>query len=43
MNFNTQKLTLIASSLDAFEVDCAITVALKITDDSCKMDDEQRA
>lgn len=33
----------IAASLDQFEIDCAITVALKITDDSCKMDEEQRA
>lgn len=33
----------VASALDPFACDCAITVALKITDDSCKMDDEQRA
>lgn len=33
----------VANDLDTFGRDCAITVALKITDDSCKMDDEQRA
>jgi hypothetical protein len=33
----------VAHDLDIFACDCAVTVALKITDDSCKMDDEQRA
>jgi hypothetical protein len=33
----------VAAGLDPFGLDCAVTVALKITDDSCKMDDEQRA
>ncbi len=33
----------VAHDLDTFGRDCAVTVALKITDDSCKMDDEQRA
>lgn len=33
----------VASDLDLFGRDCAVTVALKIADDSCKMDDEQRA
>jgi len=33
----------VASGLDTFGRDCAVTVALKISDDSCKMDDEQRA
>lgn len=32
----------VASDLDPFACDCAVTVALKITDDSCKMDEEQR-
>jgi hypothetical protein len=32
----------VAHDLDTFGRDCAVTVALKITDDSCKMDDEQR-
>jgi hypothetical protein len=43
MSFNTETVARIAASLDAFDTDCAITVALKITDDTCKMDDEQRA
>lgn len=33
----------VASDLDTFGCDCAVTVALKISDDSCKMDEEQRA
>ncbi|MDD2838680.1 MAG: hypothetical protein AB7U44_10285 [Sulfuricurvum sp.] len=33
----------VAAGLDTFGRDCAVTVALKITDDSCKMDDEKRA
>lgn len=33
----------VARDLDIFARDCAVTVALKIADDSCKMDDEQRA
>jgi hypothetical protein len=32
----------VAHDLDIFACDCAVTVALKITDDSCKMEDEQR-
>jgi hypothetical protein len=32
-----------AATFDSFAVDCAITVALKITDDTCKMNDAQRA
>ncbi len=43
MNFDLEKLSIVAGTLSAFERDCAITVALKITDDSCKMDDKQRA
>jgi hypothetical protein len=43
MSFNTEKVAHIAASLDAFDTDCAITVALKITDDTCKMEAEQRA
>lgn len=39
----TNPLNKVAAGLDVFGRDCAITVALKITDDSCKMDDEQRA
>ncbi len=33
----------VAANLDTFAKDCAVTVALKISDDSCKMDDEKRA
>ncbi len=33
----------VAADLDTFARDCTVTVALKITDDSCKMDEEQRA
>lgn len=33
----------VAANLDTFAKDCAVTVALKISDDSCKMDAEQRA
>jgi len=33
----------VAAHLDTFARDCAVTVALKISDDSCKMDEEQRA
>lgn len=32
----------IGEKLDTFHRDCAVTVALKISDDSCKMDDEGR-
>ncbi|MEA1920073.1 MAG: hypothetical protein U9N52_09555 [Campylobacterota bacterium] len=37
------KIAVIANNLDTFDVDCAITVALKITDDTCKMDEQQKA
>jgi len=37
------KMAVIAADLDTFNIDCAITLALKITDDSCKMDAQQRA
>lgn len=43
MNFDLEKIASVAEQLSPFERDCAITVALKITDDSCKMDEEQRA
>ena len=32
----------IAEKLDTFNRDCAVTVALKISDDSCKMDEDGR-
>lgn len=34
--------TSIAKELTPFECDCAITVALKISDDSCKMNESDR-
>jgi len=36
-------LPLVAAELDSFERDCAITVALKIVDDSCKMDEYEKS
>lgn len=33
----------IAASLDPMQKECAITLALKIADDSCKMDDYERS
>jgi len=36
--YNFEKLSLLANELTPFYQDCAITVALKIADDSCKMD-----
>ena len=36
--YDLEKIPAIAAGLDSFERDCAITVALKIVDDSCKMD-----
>ena len=43
MNFNTERVRAIAAALDPFETGCAVTVALKISDDTCKMGEEQRA
>ena len=40
--YDLAKLYLVANSLTPFERDCAITVALKITDDTCKMDDFEK-
>jgi hypothetical protein len=36
--YQLSKMPLVSESLDNFERYCAVTVALKITDDSCKMD-----
>lgn len=36
--YDLEKIPAVAAGLDSFERDCAITVALKIVDDSCKMD-----
>ena len=41
--YDLGKLPSVANSLDAFERDCAITVALKITDDTCKMDEFEKS
>lgn len=41
--YDLGKIPSVANSLDAFERDCAITVALKITDDTCKMDDLEKS
>lgn len=43
MAYRLDKMSAIATNLDSFERDCAITVALKITDDSCKMDDYEKS
>lgn len=40
---NRAALKAVAAALEPHEIDAAVTVALKITDDSCKMDDEGRA
>lgn len=40
--YDLAKLYLVANSLTPFERDCAITVTLKITDDTCKMDDFEK-
>lgn len=36
--YDLNKIGVVALNLDSFSRDCAITVALKISDDSCKMD-----
>ena len=41
--YDLGKLPSVANSLDALERDCAITVALKITDDTCKMDEFEKS
>ncbi|KIM11330.1 MAG: hypothetical protein KU37_06755 [Sulfuricurvum sp. PC08-66] len=43
MAYDLTRLGAIALSLDEMQKDCAITLALKIVDDSCKMDDYERA
>jgi hypothetical protein len=43
MSYDLSLLSSVAANLDSFERDCAITVALKITDDSCKMDDYEKS
>lgn len=41
--YNLKKIDTLAKDLDSFHRDCAITVALKIADDSCKMDEYERS
>ena len=41
--YNESKIPEVANSLDSFERDCAITLALKIADDTCKMDEYERS
>jgi len=43
MCYDLTRLSAVAGALDSFEKDCAITVALKITDDSCKMDEYEKS
>ncbi len=38
-----EPITAVARALAHEDMECAVTVALKITDDSCKMDDSGRA
>lgn len=41
--YDFSKIQRVASSLNPFEQYCAITVSLKIADDSCKMDEYERS
>lgn len=41
--YSLDKIDTIANNLDDFEKFCAITVALKISDDSCKMDEYEKS
>lgn len=41
--YNTAKIVDAAKSFTPFERDCCITVALKISDDSCKMDEYEKS
>lgn len=43
MSYDLNRIPEIASDLDDFGRECAITLALKIADDSCKMDDYERS
>lgn len=40
---SASSLQKVADSLTQFDKDCAITVALKVTDKTCKMSEEQKA
>ena len=41
--YKLENLDKIANNLDNFQKLCAITVALKIADDSCKMDENEKS
>lgn len=41
--YHMERIQDIASSLDEMQNECLITLALKITDDTCKMDDYERS
>lgn len=41
--YHMERIPQIASSLDEMQNECLITLALKITDDTCKMDDYERS
>jgi len=43
MSYDLTRLATIASGLEPLQKECLITLALKITDDSCKMDDYERS
>jgi len=41
--YNLANMSSIAAALNSFERDCTITIALKISDNSCKMDDYEKS
>lgn len=41
--YDLNKIPSIAASLDAMQNECLVTLALKIVDDTCKMDDYERS
>ncbi len=43
MYYNLDSMAAIAKRLNSFNRDCAVTVALKISDNSCKMDDYEKS
>lgn len=43
MSYNLERMPEIAASLDTMQNECIVTLALKIVDDTCKMDDYERS